>query len=342
MNEDELLRATVRRALADAQDRAAGEGIDATDAAWAALESLGVTGLGATTGSLADALHVLTEVSAAPVATPYLESCLLAAWLAGEAGIGIPDGIVSVALDRPLDLVRDRDGTRVSGSLRGVRWLDRGRAMLVLAAGDNASWVVRLDPGALPQVRNLDADGVIRADVTVGTVAVPQDAIGRLTDDVAEALRWRRGLAAAAALVGAMDTAVRMAFEHSSSRVQFGRPIISFQAVRNALVVAAGEVHLARAATARAVEITAATARPDHLAVGAAVLRASDAAGEVARIAHQVHGAMGTTEEHPLWRLTMRLWVLRDTHANADAWAAALGRRFGEADDPWAYVTGTG
>lgn len=49
------------------------------------------------------------------------------------------------------------------------------------------------------------------------------------------------------------------------------------------------------------------------------------AATYVARLAHQLHGAMGITAEYPLHRLTRRLWAWRDTETAEHEWARRLG-----------------
>jgi len=47
----------------------------------------------------------------------------------------------------------------------------------------------------------------------------------------------------------------------------------------------------------------------------------------VARIAHQLHGAIGFTEEHPLRLTTTCLWAWRDEAGDEAEWAAELGDR---------------
>jgi acyl-CoA dehydrogenase len=61
-------------------------------------------------------------------------------------------------------------------------------------------------------------------------------------------------------------------------------------------------------------------------AVVAAKAQASDSAGTVAAIAHQLHGAIGTTEEHRLRLTTTRLWSWRDEDGTAAECFAELGR----------------
>jgi alkylation response protein AidB-like acyl-CoA dehydrogenase len=57
----------------------------------------------------------------------------------------------------------------------------------------------------------------------------------------------------------------------------------------------------------------------------AARIRIAEAAGAVAAIGHQVLGAIGFTDEHPLHRLTTRLWAWREEYGNHAIWSERLG-----------------
>ena len=54
--------------------------------------------------------------------------------------------------------------------------------------------------------------------------------------------------------------------------------------------------------------------------------RAGEAAGKVAEVCHQVHGAMGFTQEHPLHFATRRLWSWRDEFGHETFWQERIGR----------------
>jgi len=54
--------------------------------------------------------------------------------------------------------------------------------------------------------------------------------------------------------------------------------------------------------------------------------RTAQAAHEGALIAHQVHGAIGVTDEYALHHATLRLWAWREEFGNEAAWAMELGR----------------
>lgn len=129
---------------------------------------------------------------------------------------------------------------------------------------------------------------------------------------------------AAAVLTGAMRRAMDLSVEWAGTRKQFGRPIGAFQAVQHSLATAAEELAASRAA----LEWAADELRSDRAMPSAAVAkgRAAEAAGQVAAVTHQVHGAIGFTAEHALHRATRLLWLWRDRWGDETHWYALLGR----------------
>jgi acyl-CoA dehydrogenase len=61
-------------------------------------------------------------------------------------------------------------------------------------------------------------------------------------------------------------------------------------------------------------------------AIAAAKTQASASAAEIARIAHQLHGAIGITLLNPLHLATTRLWSWRDEDGDETCWAIRLAR----------------
>jgi acyl-CoA dehydrogenase len=102
-------------------------------------------------------------------------------------------------------------------------------------------------------------------------------------------------------------------------RHQFGVPLVRFQAVQQQLATLAGEVASAATAVEHAVEF------PGDVEVAAAKVRAGEAAAASAAIAHQLHGAIGMTDEHELGSYTRRLWSWRDDFGGEAEWARLLG-----------------
>ncbi len=133
-----------------------------------------------------------------------------------------------------------------------------------------------------------------------------------------------QAFAVTAQIAGALDAALALSVEHANTRVQFGKPLAKLQAVQQSLAVFACE---AAAADAAGQAAALALDRGDAaFEIAAAKLRANLAAATGAAIAHQVHGAIGFTRDHPLHRLTVRLSDWRSTAGNDRYWSESLGR----------------
>ena len=139
-------------------------------------------------------------------------------------------------------------------------------------------------------------------------------------------------------IAGALEAALDLTLAHTSTRVQFGKPLAKFQAVQHELAKLAGELACATAAADLAGE---ALARGDIAGVAAGSLRAREAAGNGASIATQMHGAIGFTCEYPLHRHTTALWSWRDEFGGQVHWARLLGKAALDAgaDGYWPMVT---
>jgi acyl-CoA dehydrogenase len=163
-----------------------------------------------------------------------------------------------------------------------------------------------------------------------------------MPDEIDVCLMQRFGaLFRAAQMAGAMEAALALSTRYANDRVQFGRPIAKFQAIQQQLALLAEHAAAASVAVESAA-IAVAAARPSSaLTVAAAKIRAGEAAGKVAEIAHQVHGAIGFTHEHSLHRLTRRLWSWRDEFGTESHWSRELGRAVmaAGADALWPMIT---
>jgi acyl-CoA dehydrogenase len=127
--------------------------------------------------------------------------------------------------------------------------------------------------------------------------------------------------------------------QYAGERVQFGRPLGKFQAIQMELAQMAGEVVAVAALVDAAVQ---ALGRGESvpLAAAAAKVRAGSAVEVVARLAHQVHGAIGFTQEHKLHHLTRRCWSWRDEAGTEVAWSRVLGAGLvADPDGLWPALT---
>ncbi|MFT3874135.1 MAG: acyl-CoA dehydrogenase family protein [Nocardioides sp.] len=214
----------------------------------------------------------------------------------------------------------------------------RGAARTVLA-------LVNASDATLAPGTNLA--GECRADVVLtATAPLTMAVVDSRWQDVDRALRLRGALLRSAQIAGAIERALELSARHATQRVQFGQPIARFQSVQDMLAALVGEKVAVAAATrlaARAVERLAsatATSTVAVAAVAAAKIRAGEAADLTARLAHQVHGAIGVTREHDLHRTTQALWSWRDEYGDVTYWATELaGAAAQNADGLWAWLT---
>lgn len=237
---------------------------------------------------------------------PFVPTAAVVAVLAAadsKAGIELLPGLLdgprtgAIALGRPLHAEREGSGYRLSGTLDAV--VGGGSAdVLVLpaAVGDVVRWVAldRQDVTVTAQ----DGIDLLRGAARVETREVVLDA-DRVLDTLDE--RRVRSIATVvfgAEAVGVMSWCVSTAAEYAKTRVQFGRPIGRFQAVKHKCAHMGIDLEKARAVVwdaASALDKGHATA--DFAAEVAAAL-VPDAAVRAGQDCIQVHGGIGFTWEH--------------------------------------------
>ena len=276
--------------------------------------------------SLADGFAILGAAGRYAVPVPLAET-LLAGWLLARAGIEAPTGAMSVAPARPRDRVTlNADGT-LSGLCRGTPFARDCEYIAVLAEGGKSAVValVKIADCRLSESENLagePSDGV-RFECVKPIRSAPAPA-GLDQSSLMLMGATVRSVQSA----GALETILAMSVAYANERVAFERPIGKFQAVQQNLARLAGETAAALAAAGSAADTIATFDKFDDtvlLEAASAKIRTGEAAAEGARIAHQVHGAIGFTNEHVLHRFTLRLLSWRDDFGSESHWASALG-----------------
>jgi len=299
-------------------------------------ESAGGAGLG-----MPDALSLLISAGRHAAPVPLAET-MLAGWLLSAAGIAIPEGPLAVAPVREGDaptLAREGGGGRLYGKAARVPWAAQSAAIAVLAQGEGGTFVALVAPGDCRIESGANVAGEPRNDVDFAGARCAASAPSKLN---AAALRSLGAVMRSAQMAGALQRILEESVQYASQRVQFGRPIGRFQAVQQNLAVLAGQAAAATAAAEAAIE--AAAQGLDSIAIAAAKIRAGEAAGIGAAIAHQVHGAIGFTQEHGLHYSTRRLWSWRDEFGSEAWWARRLGGAIAAAgaDRLWQGITAAG
>ncbi len=228
--------------------------------------------LGGAGGELADAAVVLEELGKSLVPTPLLGTVL--AELALLSG-GEPDPDTRNALSELAD-----------GSAIGTVVFDPE----FVINGDIADVVLAADGDTLTRWSTCAAHRHETMD--------PTRRLARLEPNRTEVIGPDPGIADTAAIllaaeqIGAATRCLQLTVDYSRERVQFGRPIGSFQALKHRMADLYVKVEAARAVVAGAV------AEPSALAASLAKVSAGEAFSAVAAEAVQIHGGIAITWEH--------------------------------------------
>ncbi|EKF25186.1 acyl-CoA dehydrogenase, N-terminal domain protein [Mycolicibacterium hassiacum DSM 44199] len=251
---------------------------------------------------VADALTGSGHEAKSKILQSISEGSLVATWAFAEVGRPwTPAGVRTRA-------ERRGDGYRLSGAKASVQDADGAQLLLVDALLDDrpARFLVPTDAEGLriDRARTLD---VTRSycDVTFDGVVVPADALVAAGQDadrsLARTLRLHTVLLCAE-MVGIGERLLAMTVDYVKNRVQFGRPVGSFQAVKHKCADMRIWVQACTAATYYAAMTL--DGRGDLLdaehAVSVAKAYTSDAIGRIAGEALQLHGGIGFTWEHDL------------------------------------------
>jgi acyl-CoA dehydrogenase len=254
-----------------------------------------------------------------------LPETMIAAALWATAGGGTLHGVATLAPANADDaILLRRDGALV-GHARRVPWGRSVDRLLVFARDEGgAGWLVLIsrDTASVASGRNVAHEA--RDAMNLNGIIVTEDARRPAPPGIPDGLTAHGALIRAHQMVGAMEHCLDHSIAYASERRQFGRPIGRFQAVQHMLAEAAGQFAAAAAAAEMASEAWGGPMF--EFAVAVAKARAGEAAGKVAEVAHQVHGAMGFTQEHPLHFSTRRLWSWRDEFGHEPLWQERLGR----------------
>ncbi len=286
---------------------AAREGSDRVLAGWEELGAMGVFALRADFGMRA-AVVALEELGRALVPGPIPTTILAAGLVDGAA-----DGSRAVGLYEP-----PAAGPAVIEHADEV-------ATLLWFAGDELRLVDVAALGLEPVTHPLDplspaaieSGGGVLGDGAPGRVLASGPAVGELR---------RAGVALTAALqLGVALGALDLATEYARHRVQFGRPIGSFQAVKHLLADMLVRAEVARSAVyAAACALDGAGDDDPERAVAVAKTVAGEAAVFNGRTGIQVHGGMGFTWEVVAQRYWKRAVVLDHTFGDTETHAAAV------------------
>jgi 3-oxocholest-4-en-26-oyl-CoA dehydrogenase beta subunit len=317
---------------------------------WRRMAELGWPGLlipgdlGGSDGSLLDVILLVEEMGRAALPGPFVASAVVATSLLLAAGTAEQQKRVLPALaagERIATLALVEDGGSFDPQTVALRCEVPGRftgaKLFVKDAHIASDLLVVLRDGLLllptdrPGVARLPLDtlsGEKLFEVTFD--AVPVRAEDRLAGDAsALAAALTAGvLARSAEMVGAAQRVLDLVVEHAKTRVQGGRPIGGYQAIQHACADLVRDVD-----ASRGLLYVAAWRVGEGLPADGEVATAKAYAGEacltVARRGHQIFGAIGYCEEHPLHLLHKRIQAASVDFGDAGLHLETVARAIG-------------
>jgi acyl-CoA dehydrogenase len=145
------------------------------------------------------------------------------------------------------------------------------------------------------------------------------------------------------AMIGAGEHALDLTISHVTDRYQFGSALSKRQVVQHYIAEMFGALAAARSACDAAMLALAGGADAAILAAALATrIEVDRMASIVTRLSHQLHGAIGFTEEHILQLSTKRLTAWRQDDLSETSAAIELARLVPEFGGPWDVLTAAG
>ncbi len=326
-----------------------------TPETWEKIAGLGWLGLalpekyGGSGGGFLDLCVLLEEMGRALLPGPFFSTVLLGAYTLLDAGteeqkkeilprVARGERILTLALTEP-SATWEAQGVQLTAKAKGADYVLDGTKLFVSDAhvADDIIVAARTGRSAKPE-NNVSlflvsgkAPGVTttvlktiasdkQCEVVFDGVAVPgRSMVGALNKGwpVVEKTLQRAAVAKCAEMVGGAQRVLEMTVDYAKQRVQFGRPIGSFQAIQHYCANMVTDVDGARFVTYEAAWRLQ-EGLPCAKEVSMAKAWTSEAYRRVTALGHQIHGGIGFTKEHD-----MQLYFRR---------AKAAELAFGDAD----------
>jgi short/branched chain acyl-CoA dehydrogenase len=248
------------------------------------------------------------------------------------------------------DAGSDAGATRTTAELRDGRWVVNGSKMFITNAGTEITWGVTITARTgVDEISNLVVENGTpgyelsdplhklgwRASDTRGLTfddcSVPEDQLlGQRGAGFKQFLQILDGgrISVAAMAVGLAQGAYDLAAGYAKQRVQFGKPIASFQAVRFRLADMAVEIEAGRRLVLQAAWLKD-RGRPFALEAAMAKLYTGEMSHRVVDAALQLHGGYGFVDESPISRLYRDQKILEIGEGTNDVQRMVIARHIG-------------
>lgn len=234
------------------------------------------------------------------------------------------------------------EGSGIAATAAGEHWTLDGTATLVLDGGSADTVIaVAAGPGGVGLFEVLDAGAIQRVNTpavdttlrfaTMTFSGVPARPLRLEAGPALEKIRDIAIVAVGCLQVGTAQRGLDMSVEYSKQRVQFGRPIGSFQALKHRMADMLVQVETARTAAWAAAWSAGTNASDLPGRAASAAAWCADALDSVAAETVQIHGGIAITWEHDAQLIFKRAHATGQLFGQAREHRRRLGRLLGVA-----------
>ena len=333
---------------------------------WREMAELGWMGLafpekyGGADMSFLDLAVLLEEMGRACLPGPYFSTVILGGFPILDIGseeqkqeylpkIATGESIFTLALTEPnarydaaditVEAITDGDGCILNGTKLFVPDAHIADYMLVVARTDKKAKpedsitifiVDAKSPGISSTVLKTIANDKL-CEVVFDQVKVPKkNILGQLNQGWSgvQKIIERAAVAKCCEMVGCIQQALDMTVSYAKERIQYDRPIGSFQVIQHYCVDMLTDVEGTRLSTYQAAWMVS-EGLPCTGGVAVAKAWAGQACQRVLALAHQIHGAIGCTIDHDLQYYTRRAKAAEVTFGDAEFYREVVAREMG-------------
>ncbi len=321
-----------RRALADSIQQMCSDADALTLMRDAGIPWIGIDeAFGGSGGNLADAATAIRSIALQAHNAPIAETTVAGSALA-QCGMQVPSAILAPAFAAESTLVINNPlgNPTLTGTIQEVPGADCAEFVVVPVD----TWLCLVDTADVTLAMHDNLAHEHRSSVIF--TETPVRALAKLPNNLAHLdLYAQLAFARAVQLSGALIAIRELSIEFAQTREQFGQPISRLQVISHYLAELAELALVGEGAIATALEV------PTTLNFAIAKSVTSRAARESSRIAHQIHGAMGMSQEYALGQFTTRMWSWIEDAGRPEFWNATIGRTFLNQPHPdlWLSIT---
>jgi len=275
---------------------------------------------------------------------PFAET-IVSGWLLGIAQFDIPSGPMAFGpVTRKESIVVSRAGGRwvIDGQLSFLPWGDKIKSAVVVAQTEQGGVIVKVDPSNVKKIINYNLAGEERTHLLFDKMPLQDDHVTLLSSDSQlTSPLLLGGILRSLQTAGALQLILDLSVRYAGERIAFDQPLNKLPAVQQNLAILAGQVAAANVAADMLLDALADSSKDIMLPHALARVRINQGAEVVARLAHQIHGAIGFTHEHLLHHGTRRVWSWRDEFSHETYWSEVAGHALINAgsDQFWSSIT---